>query len=139
MTKYLTNLTVEQADNVSKELMRLSTGNAIEYSGTRFLLNRIKHQEREEWALVVPDEVRIPLIICDDIGYSINILLSLFDADLTEQEKIDLPALVRYRKSLPRNEQVVYLHEIEPQAVKDRQKTFEQMQAEGWLPVLVEA
>jgi len=138
MSKFLSGLTQQQAETISRELMRTSTGNAIEYSGTEYLLSRIKHVNRDEWALIIPENVRIPLMNCENIEASINILLNLFDAVLTEQEKIDLPALVRYRKSLSKNEQVIYLHEIEPIATKERQKTQEEMKIDGWFDIIKE-
>ena len=100
MMKYLAELTKTQAESISKELFKLSIGTLIERSTSQYLLGWMKHPERDEWALVVPDVVKIPLVVCDDIEKSIATLLAMFDTEMTEEEKSELPELVRYRKTL---------------------------------------
>jgi hypothetical protein len=116
--KYLTGLTEKQAKSISKELYTMSIGTLIERSISQYLLGWIKHPECEEWALVVPDVVKIPLVVCDDIEKSIATLLAMFDAEMTEEEKSELPELVRYRKTLELHEQYILLGEIMPQGIK---------------------
>lgn len=132
--KYLTGLTEKQAESISKELFKLSIGTRIASSTSQYLLGWMKHPERDEWALVVPDVVKIPLVVCDDIEKSIATLLAMFDAEMTEEEKSELPELVRYRKTLELHEQYILLGEIMPQALKLRLKTQVEMEADGWFP-----
>jgi hypothetical protein len=133
MKYYTTGHTEEKAKTVSHQMMRVSTGSHIENSGTKYRLPFFKHATRDEWAIQIDTAERVPLILNDDIEYSISVLMGMYQDIMTEQEKADVPNLIRARKaSENRKDRYFIMSEILPQGLYAAFKTQEELEADGW-------
>ena len=137
MKYYTTGHTEEKAKAVSHQMMRVSTGSHIDNSGTKYRLPFFKHVTQDEWAIQIDTNERVPLILNDDIEYSISVLMSMYQDIMTEKEKVDIPSLIRTRKaSENRKDRCFTMSEILPQGLV--LKTYEDLEADGWFSVVEE-
>jgi hypothetical protein len=116
----------QNAELISRELYRLSIGEKIEQGYTQHLLSIYEHPEGSLFfALKIDEEVKIPMIV--NPNPNPDLLINYYKSlnEMTEQEEEEIRAKVITGDTIT-------LGDIIPAKTRERFKTYEQMQADGW-------
>jgi hypothetical protein len=115
----------QNAELISRELYRLSVGEKIEQGYTQYLLSVYEYSEGSLFALKIDEAAEIPMII--NINPDPSMLINYYKSlgEMTEQEEEEIRAKVIAGNTIT-------LGEIIPAKTRERFKTFEQIQADGW-------
>lgn len=120
---YTTGHTQQQAQHISCKLYELTRPQGVRApsDNTLYLLPFFKHPERDEWAIEIIEDIQIP--ISDEA--QIDSLMALYGPMMTKEEREKVLNLIEDAKTVP-------LATFFPAALRERLKTKEQLQADGW-------
>jgi len=115
----------QNAELISRELYRLSIGEKIEQDYSQYLLSVYEHSEGGLFALKIDEAAEIPMIINPNPNPDLLINYYKSLGEMTDEEEEEIRAKVITGNTIT-------LSEIIPAKTRERFKTFEQIQADGW-------